>query len=211
MAKMNFKYSTMNAGKTLDLIRTVYNYDENGYKVLVLKPKIDTKGEDYIVSRVGVSRKVDYLVDKEDSIVDLIKSDLIDTKSIFVDEAQFLTKEQVDELFIISKVFDVDVICYGLRLNFKMDAFEGSRRLLEISEELEELKTICHCGNIARYVGRKVNGNYVSDGSEVVIDGTENVEYIPLCGNCYLKEVKKLNYSEYKNKVLVKNRKDRYE
>ena len=198
MAKLNFKYSTMNAGKTLDLIRTVYNYDENGYKVLVLKPKIDTKGEDYIVSRVGVSRKVDYLIDKEDSIVDLIKKDLGDTKSIFVDEAQFLTKEQIDELFLISKVFDKDVICYGLRLNFKMDAFEGSKRLLEISEELEELKTICHCGNIARYVGRKVNGDYVSDGNEVVIDGTDNVEYIPLCGDCYLKEVKGVDYKKIK-------------
>lgn len=198
MAKLNFKYSTMNAGKTLDLIRTVHNYDENGYKVLVLKPKIDTKGEDYIVSRVGVSRKVDYLIDKEDSIVDLIKEDLCDTKSIFVDEAQFLTKEQIDELFLISKVFDKDVICYGLRLNFKMDAFEGSKRLLEISEELEELKTICHCGNIARYVGRKVNGNYVKDGSEVVIDGTDNVEYIPLCGDCYLKEVKCVDYEKIK-------------
>ena len=80
MAKLNFKYSTMNAGKTLDLIRTVHNYDENGYKVLVLKPKIDTKGEDYIVSRVGVSRKVDYLIDKEDSIIDLsikINEDLL--------------------------------------------------------------------------------------------------------------------------------------
>ena len=201
MAKLNFKYSTMNAGKTLDLIRTVYNYDENGYKVLVLKPKIDTKGEDYIVSRVGVSRKVDYLIDKEDSIVDLIKSDLGDTKSIFVDEAQFLSKKQVDELFLISKVFDKDVICYGLRLNFKMDAFEGSKRLLEISEELEELKTICKCGNIARYVGRKVNGAYVNDGSEVVIDGTSNVEYIPLCGDCYLKEVEGVDYNKIKKLI----------
>ena len=201
MAKLNFKYSTMNAGKTLDLIRTVYNYDENGYKVLVLKPKIDTKGEDYIVSRVGVSRKVDYLIDKEDSIVDLIKSDLGDTKSIFVDEAQFLSKKQVDELFLISKVFDKDVICYGLRLNFKMDAFEGSRRLLEISEELEELKTICHCGNIARFAGRKVNGQFVKDGSEVVIDGTNNVDYIPLCGDCYLKEVRGVDYKKVKKLI----------
>lgn len=198
MAKLNFKYSTMNAGKTLDLIRTVYNYDENGYKVLVLKPKIDTKGNNYIVSRVGVSRKVDYLIDKEDSIINLLKSDLNDTKSIFVDEAQFLSKKQVDELFLISKVFDKDVICYGLRLNFKMDAFEGSRRLLEISEELEELKTICHCGNIARYVGRKINGKYVNSGNEVVIDGANDVEYIPLCGDCYLKEVKGVDYNKVK-------------
>ena len=198
MPKLNFKYSTMNAGKTLDLIRTVYNYDENGYKVLVLKPKIDTKGNNYIVSRVGVSRKVDYLIDKEDSIINLLKSDLNDTKSIFVDEAQFLSKKQVDELFLISKVFDKDVICYGLRLNFKMDAFEGSRRLLEISEELEELKTICHCGNIARYVGRKINGKYVNSGNEVVIDGANDVEYIPLCGDCYLKEVKGVDYNKVK-------------
>ena len=201
MAKLNFKYSTMNAGKTLDLIRTVHNYDENGYKVLVLKPKIDTKGEDYIVSRVGVSRKVDYLIDKEDSIIDLLKCDLNDIKSIFVDEAQFLTKEQIDELFLITKVFDKDVICYGLRFNFKMDAFEGSKRLLEISEELEELKTICHCGNIARYVGRKVNGQFVTKGSEVVIDGTEKIEYVPLCGDCYLKEVKGVDYNKVKKLV----------
>ena len=201
MAKLNFKYSTMNAGKTLDLIRTVHNYDENGYKVLVLKPKIDTKGEDHIVSRVGVSRKVDYLIDKEDSIVDLIKSDLGDTKSIFVDEAQFLSKKQVDELFLISKVFDKDVICYGLRLNFKMDAFEGSKRLLEISEELEELKTLCRCGTIARFVGRKVNGVYVNDWNELVIDGTDNIEYIPLCGDCYLKEVRGVDYKKVKKLI----------
>ena len=201
MAKLNFKYSTMNAGKTLDLIRTVHNYDENGYKVLVLKPKIDTKGEDYIVSRVGVSRKVDYLIDNEDSIIDLIKEDLVNSKSIFVDEAQFLTKEQVDELFLISKVFDKDVICYGLRLNFKMDAFEGSRRLLEISEELEELKTICKCGNIARFAGRKENGEFVKNGSEVVIDGTTNVEYVPLCGDCYLKEVRGIDYQKVKKLI----------
>lgn len=198
MAKLNFKYSTMNAGKTLDLIRTVYNYEENNQKVLVIKPKIDTKGEDYIVSRVGISRKVDYLVNKEDSIVNLIKNNLTHIKSIFVDESQFLTKKQIDELFLISKVFDIDVICYGLRLNFKMESFEGSQRLLEISEELEELKTLCKCGNIARYVGRKVNGVYVSDGSEVVIDGTNNVEYIPLCGDCYLKEVEKVDYKKIK-------------
>ena len=193
--------TTQNRSHNIGCRNEYYNYDENGYKVLVLKPKIDTKGEDYIVSRVGVSRKVDYLIDKEDSIVDLIKSDLGDTKSIFVDEAQFLSKKQVDELFLISKVFDKDVICYGLRLNFKMDAFEGSKRLLEISEELEELKTICKCGTIARFAGRKVNGTYVNDGSEVVIDGTSNVEYIPLCGDCYLKEVEGVDYNKIKKLI----------
>ena len=198
MAKLNFKYATMNSGKSLDLIRTVYNYEENGYKVLVLKPKIDTKGDDYIVSRVGIKRKVDYLVKPEDKILELIKEDIKDIKTIFVDEAQFLKKEQVDELFLISKKYDIDVICYGLRNNFKMEGFEGSIRLLEIAEELDELKTMCKCGNIARYVGRKVNGEYVFDGDVVVIDGTANVEYIPLCGDCFLREVRNIELSEDK-------------
>lgn len=205
MAKLNFKYSTMNAGKSLDLIRTVYNYEENGYKVLVLKPKIDTKGDDYVVSRIGVKRKVDYLVGGDDNIVLLLKDNLENIKTIFVDEAQFLKKDQVDELFYISKKYNVDVICYGLRLNFQMNAFEGSLRLLEIAEELEELKTMCHCGNIARYVGRKVNGNYVVDGDVVVIDGTKNIEYVPLCGDCYLKKVKKIDLTEEGKKPKIKN------
>lgn len=201
MAKLNFKYATMNSGKTLDLIRTAYNYEENGYNVLLLKPAVDTKGEKCIESRVGLKRQVDYLIEKNDNIIDKISSNLKDITCIFVDEVQFLSKKQIDELFLISKVFDINVICYGLRLNFKMEAFEGSKRLLEIAEELEELKTICKCGNIARYLGRKVNGNYVLEGDEIVIDGTDNVEYIPLCGDCYLKDVKKIDYVKVKGLV----------
>lgn len=201
MAKLNFKYATMNSGKTLDLIRTAYNYEENGYNVLLLKPAVDTKGEKCIESRVGLKRQVDYLIEKNDNIIDKISSNLKDITCIFVDEVQFLSKKQIDELFLISKVFDINVICYGLRLNFKMEAFEGSKRLLEIAEELEELKTICKCGNIARYVGRKVNGNYVLEGNEIIIDGTDNVEYIPLCGDCYLKDVKKIDYVKVKRLV----------
>ena len=201
MAKLNFKYATMNSGKTLDLIRTAYNYEENGYNVLLLKPAVDTKGEKCIESRVGLKRQVDYLIEKNDNIIDKISSNLKDITCIFVDEVQFLSKKQIDELFLISKVFDINVICYGLRLNFKMEAFEGSKRLLEIAEELEELKTICKCGNIARYLGRKVNGNYVLEGDEIIIDGTDNVEYIPLCGDCYLKDVKKIDYVKVKRLV----------
>ena len=202
MAKLNFKYSTMNSGKTIDLIRTAYNYEENGYKVIVMKPSIDTKGGSKIVTRVGLERKTDFLIKPEDNLVILLKDNLDGVKSIFVDEAQFLKKEQIDELFYISKKYNVDVICYGLRNNFQMNAFEGSMRLLEIAEELEELKTMCHCGNIARYVGRKVNGVYEVDGDEVVIDGTEDVEYIPLCGDCYLKEVKKMDLEPEEKEVV---------
>ena len=193
MAKLKFIYASMNSGKTLDLLRTVNNYEENKFKALVIKPKIDSKRANYIVSRTGLKRKVDYLIGKNDSITKILKRKLKSCKAIFVDEAQFLTKEQVDELFLITKKYNIDVICYGLRVNFKMEAFEGSKRLLEIAEELQELKTMCKCGNIARYVGRKVNGRYKSSGDEVVIDGTKNVVYVPLCGTCYLKKVKSID------------------
>ena len=126
---------------------------------------------------------------------------LDDIKCVFVDEAQFLSSKQIDDLFTISKVFDVAVICYGLRINFKMEAFEGSKRLLEVADILEELKTICSCGKVARYCGRIVNGKFALDGEEVVIDGSsENIEYVPLCGDCYLKKVKKLDYNSIRKR-----------
>ena len=194
MAKLHFKYGTMNSGKSMDLIRTIYNYEEIGYSVLLLKPMIDTKGDDTIVSRNGMNKKVDFLVEKDTNLIDLVIDNIKDdTRCVFVDEAQFLTEKQVDELFLISKKVDIPVICYGLRNNFMMKSFEGSKRLLEIAEKLEELPTLCKCGHIARFVGRKVDNEYVNTGEEVVIDGTSsNIEYVPLCGKCYLEKVKKI-------------------
>ncbi len=193
MAKMHFKHATMNSGKSIDLIRTAHNYEENGYKVLVIKPAVDNKGGDCISSRIGLERKVDYLVLYSDSILDILKDKLNDISCILVDEAQFLSINQVDELFLISKACDIPVICYGLRINFKMESFAGSKRLLEIADVLEELTTLCPCGKIARYVGRRVGDSFVTDGEEIVIDGTFNIEYVPLCGNCYLEKVKKVD------------------
>ena len=198
MAKLHFKYGTMNSGKSMDLIRTIYNYEENGFNVLLLKPAIDTKGNDFICSRNGMKRHVDIMITKDTSIISEVL-DIYDsnTKCIFVDEAQFLEKEQIDELFLLTKELDIPVICYGLRNNFKMEGFEGSIRLLEIAEELEELPTLCKCGEIARYVGRCVNGKYVSEGAEVVIDGSnDEVKYEPMCGKCYLMNVKGYQFSK---------------
>lgn len=192
MSKMHFKYAAMNSGKTMDLIRTAYNYEENGYKVLIIKPSIDTKGDDHIETRIGLTRKVDLLLTNEDTVLDKI-NDIENIKCILIDEAQFLTTKQIDELYFITKKYDVPVICYGLRVNFKMESFEGSKRLLEIAEELEELITLCRCGEVARYAGRLVNGIYVNEGNEVVIDGAnDDVKYVPLCGKCYLKDVKRI-------------------
>ncbi len=202
MAKLLFKYATMNSGKTIDLIRTAYNYEENNGKVILLKPRVDTKGEDTVVTRIGLSRKVDYLVYYDDSLFELLKGKLEGIDVILVDEAQFLSKNQIDELNIISKAMDINVICYGLRVNFRGELFNGSKKLLEVADKLEELVTLCECKKIARFVGRKVNGEFVTSGKEIVIDGEDSkVEYVPLCGDCYLKKAKKVNILEIKKSL----------
>ena len=202
MAKMHFKYASMNSGKSIDLIRTAHNYEENGYKVLIMKPAVDTKGEDYITSRIGLSRKVDELLLYSDDIIKKLENKLKDISCILIDEAQFLSIKQVDDLFLISKACDIPVICYGLRNNFKMESFAGSKRLLELSDILEGISTLCNCGEIARYVGRKVGNKYVKDGEEIVIDGTENITYVPLCGKCYLERVCKINLKDVKKRLI---------
>ena len=189
MAKLIFNYSAMGSGKTMDLLRTAFNYEENGLKVLVMKPSVDTKGGDSIVTRVGMSRKVDYLIGVGTSIIDMISDSLSDVSCIFIDEAQFLSEQQVVDLFIISNNYDVPVICYGLRTDFRGNLFPGSSKLLGIAEELHEFKSLCNCGEIARYNARRVNGKYIVDGDSVLIDGTSDIEYVPLCGNCYTKYV----------------------
>ena len=198
MAKLFFYYAAMGAGKSIDLLRTAYNYEENGYKVLVAKPKIDTKGADNVVTRIGLERKADYLIPDSDDVFEVLKGKLKGVSTIFIDEAQFLKREQVDQFFEIAHVLDIPVMCYGLRSDFQTNAFEGSGRLLEIADELHELKTMCHCGKTARFNGRKVNGKFAIKGDVVVIDGTDNVEYVPLCGDCFLREVKEINFDDYR-------------
>ena len=200
MAKMHFKYACMNSGKTIDLIRTAYNYEENGYKVLVIKPTIDTKSGDKISSRIGLERKVDILLNGKDSVYNKLKNNLDSVNCILIDEAQFLSANQVDELFIISKAMNIPVICYGLRTDFKMEVFDGSKRLLEVADVLEELQTLCSCGNIARYNARMVNDEYVLEGDKVVIDDG-SVKYVPLCGDCFLQKVKKIEFNDIRRKL----------
>ena len=116
-----------------------------------------------------------------------------DTFCILIDEAQFLNKNQVFELFKITKLLEIPVMCYGLKSNFKGEFFEGGEALMIYADSLEEIVTICSCGKKARFNARKVNGDFVTDGEDVLIDGSnESVEYVPLCGECYIKKVKKL-------------------
>ena len=203
MGKLLFKYATMNSGKTIDLIRTAYNYEENNGKVLVMKPSVDTKGKEYITSRISIKKKVDYLIYYDDSIIDVLKGKLDNVDVILVDEAQFFSKKQIDELSIITRAANVDVICYGLRCNFKNKLFEGSKRLFEVADSLEEFPTLCKCKKVARFVGRKVNGEYSIEGPEVIIDGSDNnVIYTPLCRECYLKEVLKIDLDKVKKDLM---------
>lgn len=187
MAKFYFRYGAMNCGKTTALLQVAHNYEEKGMKVIIVKPSIDTKGGKCIVSRLGIKRKVDIWLRPKDHVRNLI--DLENTDCILIDEAQFLKPDQVQDFWLIAKLYDIPVICYGLRTTFQTKLFEGSVPIMELADELEELVTICKCGSRAKFQARKVNGVYVTEGSEVAIDGENSVTYEPLCGKCYIEDV----------------------
>ena len=201
MAKLYFRYGAMNSGKSTALLQAAYNYEERGQRVLLTKPAIDTKADDQIASRLGVSRTVDFLIEPDADAGELFRAERersrvgtgVDVSCLLVDEAQFLTPHQVDDLFRIAIHDNIPVLAYGIRSDFLTAAFPGSRRLLEIAHTLEELKTICRCGRKAVFNGRVVDGRFVFDGDQVAIDEAGEraehvVTYESLCGACYLAE-----------------------
>ncbi|WP_311259575.1 thymidine kinase [Microbacterium sp. WCS2018Hpa-9] len=211
MAKLYFRYGAMNSGKSTSLLQAAYNYEERGQHVLLAKPAIDTKGASEIASRLGVTREVDFLIDHDADARALfaeyresvrsaaagehLSSGALDVACLLIDEAQFLTSEQVDDLFRIAIEDGIPVIAYGIRNDFLTHAFPGSARLLAIAHSLEELKTICRCGRKAVFNGRVVGGRFVFDGDQVAIDegadgsvAPEITTYESLCGACYLEE-----------------------
>ncbi|MCU1550327.1 MAG: thymidine kinase [Glaciihabitans sp.] len=185
----------MNSGKSTALLQAAYNYEERGQQVLLAKPQIDTKGDALIVSRLGVSRPVDFTISPTDDIYEtfnaersrVLRQTELDVSCLLIDEAQFLTEGQVDDLLRIAILEEIPVLAYGIRTDFQTVAFPGSRRLLEIAHSLEELKTICRCGRKAMFNARRVGDRYVFDGDQVAIDEGE-VTYESLCGACYLEE-----------------------
>lgn len=190
MSKLYFRYGAMNCGKTTSLLQVAHNYEERGMKVVLIKPSIDTKANDSVSSRIGVERKVDHLVSPEENLKGYLNLLVGNTSCVLVDEAQFLTESQVEELFVFSKLTNIPVICFGLRCDFRTNLFPGSKRLFELADEIEELYTICRCGRKARFNARIVNGEFTLDGDQVAIDG--DVEYESLCGKCYLTKVRKM-------------------
>ena len=195
MAKLYFRYGAMNSGKSTALLQAAYNYEERGQTILIAKPGVDTKGHGTIVSRLGVTRAVDFMVDESDDLVDTIRERAAALRQehgtplacVLVDEAQFLTPQQVDQLFVVAVTLNIPVLAYGIRTDFQTVAFPGSRRLLEIAHSLEELKTICRCGRKAVFNARRQGDAFVFDGEQVAIDGVD-VSYESLCGECYLRE-----------------------
>ena len=190
MSKLYFRYGAMNSGKSTNLMQVAYNYEERGMRVLLIKPSTDKKGGDKLVSRLGVERKVDLLIDDAQNIYDEVnkwQSEKYNIDCILVDEVQFFKANQIDELFKVAVCLDIPVICYGHRTDFKMEGFEGSTRLLLLAHSIEELKTICKCGKKAILNGRKINNKFVFEGQQVAIDNVDNVEYESLCGHCYFK------------------------
>lgn len=190
MSKLYFRYGAMNSGKSTNLMQVAHNYEERGMKVVLIKPSTDKKGGDKLVSRLGVERKVDLLINDDQNVYEEVKNwqnNKYKIDCILVDEVQFLKSHQIDELFEVAVCLDIPVICYGLRTDFKMQGFEGSTRLLLLAHSIEELKTICKCGRKAVLNGRKINGKFVFEGEQVAIDNVDNVEYESLCGHCYFK------------------------
>lgn len=190
MAKLYFRYGAMNSSKSALLLTAAYNYQERDQHPVLVKPGVDTKAGRAVSSRVGIERAVDVLLQADTSLIEALQAHrpLDKTDAVFIDEAQFLTPSQVDEAFVVAVTHGVPVLCYGLRGDFMTHSFPGSLRLLEIAHSIEELKTICRCGAKAVFNARVIDGEFVSHGEQVAIDG-QQASYESLCGRCYLTKV----------------------
>ena len=195
MAKLYYRYGAMNSGKSTALMQVAYNYEERGMRVFILKPSIDTKGGECLLSRLGVRRPVDRAVTPDMDVFELVKQEAArgdkPLACVLTDESQFFTPQQAEQLFMVTVKLNIPVIAYGLRTDFSMQGFPGSTRLLELAHAIEEMKTICTCGRKATCNGRKVNGEFVFEGDQVAIDQENNVEYQSLCAQCYFAEREK--------------------
>lgn len=191
MAKLYFKYGAMGSSKTAQALITKFNYEERGMKVWLAKPAIDVRdGELMIKSRIGLCEPA-YAIYKDENVYEYFKTiNHAPFDVIIIDECQFLTPEQVDQLGQIVIDFDIPVLCFGLRTDFRTEMFPGSKRLLEIAESISEIKTICECGRKASVNARiDEHGNVITEGEQVLLGG--NDRYTAMCYKCWLEKRKK--------------------
>ncbi|NLY82712.1 MAG: thymidine kinase [Clostridiales bacterium] len=185
MAQLYYRYSTMNAGKSIELIKVAYNYEERGKNVMCIVPSVDDRfGKGVITSRIGIQRE-GLICNENTNILEMFvredKKNKIDC--VLIDECQFLKKHHVQELVEIVDSFDVPVLVYGLKNDFKNELFEGSYYMLIYADKIEEIKTICWCGRKATMVARVVDGQIVKQGDQILVGGNEL--YVSLCRKHY--------------------------
>ena len=188
MAKLYFKYGAMGSSKTANALITKFNYEERGMKVWLIKPAIDDRdGATTVRSRIGLEAKA-VTITADDDIFDSF-SKLSGYHAIIADECQFFTGVQIDQLRRIVDLFDIPVLCFGLRTDFLTHLFEGSRRLFEVADSITEIKTICSCGNKA-IVNARIDGNgkVVTEGGQILIGGNDS--YIAMCHRCWIDAIK---------------------
>lgn len=194
MAKLYFYYATMNSGKSLRLLTTAYNFEEKSIPFLIMKPAKDTRGmENFISSRIGLKREC-ITIEDEDDLYESVKSCSNTTRIdwILVDECQFLEESQVDDLSKIVDLLDINVMCFGLRTDFKSKLFPASKRLFELADDIEEIKSTCECGKKTSINARiDENGELILDGEQIMVGGNEM--YKTMCRKCWNKLIQKQN------------------
>ena len=185
MAQLYYRYSTMNAGKSIDVIKVAHNYEERGKRVLALVPGVDDRyGKGKITSRIGLQRDA-VIVNEETNILELFmrENNGVPIDCVVVDECQFLKKHHVEELIEIVDSFDVPVLAYGLKNDFRNELFEGSYYMLVYADKIEEIKTICWCGKKATMVARVKDGKCIKSGDQIMVGGDDM--YVSLCRKHY--------------------------
>ena len=202
MSKLYFKFGAMASSKTANALMTKFNYEEKGNKVWLIKPEVDTR-DDYVdeegklvtivKSRIGLSAVAD-VVKRDENIIEKYKKikETVPINAIICDECQFFSGEQIDELKYIAEFCDIPVLCFGLRSDFQTRLFEGSKRLFEIADSINEVKSVCTCGKKA-IVNARINekGQIVTEGDQIEIGG--NDKYVSMCWACWQNRIKEEN------------------
>jgi thymidine kinase len=188
MAKLYFKYGSMGSSKTAQALITKYNYEEKGMTVWLVKPSADTRdGEVVLRSRVGLEANAEVVAPQTDVLDRFSLREKVDV--IIVDECQFMTTQQIDQLRYIVDVYNIPVLCFGLRTDFLSTLFDGSRRLFEVADTISEIKAICDCGAKATTNARiDAEGYIVTEGDQLLLGG--NDRYLAMCHKCWIRNIR---------------------
>lgn len=186
MAKLYFRYGAMGSGKTMDLLKVAYNYEERDQKVMIITAGIDNRyGTGKVTTRIGLQKEA-FVFHSDTNVFELVKKEK-DISCVLIDESQFLSQKQVGELSDVVVILNIPVICYGLRADFRLNFFEGSLHLMEIADKIEEIKTICECGKKATCNMRLIDGKPTIQGEKILIGGNDS--YKAVCRKCYKKYI----------------------